>query len=156
MASYGLVDPKLEELLRLLQTSSVWDSELLKKAEAAPWTRPALNEKFKGELRTALDMLNIHDAFYLEKVEEAFIKAFSKENPGNTGDATLPLQIEYATMMERAYRARHTQNFPRQVAHVVSRKKGHGADTTGVFTGQILGYFQRLVQQSAEGAGGEV
>lgn len=122
---------------------------------AVPWFRPPL-EKWDGALQTEGDLINIHQAFNTDQAEEKLTEAFNPQDPGNSGDGiVLPLQIDYMAQAERAYRARATQSFPRMLAHLSTREKGHG-QANGVFLGQALRYFTLLVKQAADGAGGSV
>ena len=86
----------------------------------------------------------------------ADIEAYQPGSPGNTSDGVvLSLQIDYAAQAERAFRARTTQTFPRALAHLSTREKGHGQDT-GAFTGQALNYFTAIIKQGSEGKGGAI
>ena len=77
-------------------------------------------------------------------------------NSGNSSDGiVLPLQIDYMAQAERAYRSRATHTFPRTLAHLSTREKGHGQQT-GVFLGQALDYFVLLLKQGASSTGGQV
>jgi hypothetical protein len=117
--------------------------------------RPPLAE-WNGSLQTLTDLINIHKAFNTDEAESRLKDAFNPGSPGNSGDGiVLPLQIDYMAQAERAYRARTTQSFPRMLAHLSTREKGHG-QANGVFLGQALRYFTSLINQSSDGSGGSV
>jgi hypothetical protein len=118
-------------------------------SDAVPWFRPAVGDEWEGALQTEEDMIAIHKAFQTDEAEEKLIEAYTPGNAGNVGDGVvLPLQIDYMMQAERAYRARVSQSFPRAVAHVASRERGHG-QPNGVFLGQALKYFTTLLKQGS-------
>lgn len=111
---------------------------------------------WEGGLQTEEDLIKIHTAFETDTVEGKLIEAFNPENSGNSSDGiVLPLQIDYMAQAERAYRSRATHTFPRTLAHLSTREKGHGQQT-GVFLGQALDYFVLLLKQGASSKGGQV
>jgi len=106
--------------------------------------------KWEGALQTEKDLIAIHKAFQTDEAEKQLIAAYTPGNAGNVGDnVVLPLQIDYMMQAERAYRARVSQSFPRAVAHVASRERGHG-QPNGAFLGQALKYFTTLLKQGAD------
>lgn len=119
-------------------------------SDAVPWFRPKVGSDWKGYLQTTQDLIAIHKAFQTDEAEEKLIQAYTPGNAGNVGDGVvLPLQIDYMMQAERAYRARVSQSFPRAVAHVASRERGHG-QPNGAFLGQALKYFTTLLKQGAD------
>ena len=158
MAQRGLIDPNLERTIR--RFVAIKDEARQKRAvsEAVPWTRPQSDE-WDGDLRTEEGQIALHRAFNTDVAEEALIQTCSPgngEQPGNVGDVVvLSLQIDYAAQAERAYRARSLQSFPRMLAHLTAREKGH-SQPHGALQGQALNYFTVLLKQSAESEGGAV
>jgi hypothetical protein len=111
---------------------------------------------WEGGLQTEEDLIKIHTAFETDIVEGKLIEAFNPDDSGNSSDGiVLPLQIDYMAQAERAYRSRATHTFPRTLAHLSTREKGHGQQT-GVFLGQALDYFVLLLKQGASSTGGQV
>jgi hypothetical protein len=125
MAQKGLVDPHLEIMLQHFTKSKKESYSKRTTNDAVPWFRPPL-EGWDGDLQTEEGLITIHD-----------------------------VQIDYAAQAERAFRARTTQTFPRALAHLSTREKGHGQDT-GAFTGQALNYFTAIIKQGSEGKGGAI
>jgi hypothetical protein len=155
MAQKGLVDPHLEIMLQHFTKSKKESYSKRTTNDAVPWFRPPL-EGWDGDLQTEEGLITIHDAFNTDKAEAALIEAYQPGSPGNTSDGVvLSLQIDYAAQAERAFRARTTQTFPRALAHLSTREKGHGQDT-GAFTGQALNYFTAIIKQGSEGKGGAI
>jgi hypothetical protein len=155
MPQKGLIDPHLEAVLRKFTKAKKESYPKRTTNDAVPWFRPPL-EGWDGDLQTEEGLITIHDAFNTDKAETALIEAYQSKSPGNVSDGiVLSLQIDYAAQAERAFRARTTQTFPRALAHLSTREKGHGQDT-GAFTGQALNYFTALIKQGAEGTGGAV
>lgn len=146
------IDPNLEAVLTHFARSK--EDAYTSRTEnhtAVKWLRPVVGEEWSGELQTEEDLIAIHKAFQTDEAESKLIEAFTAETPGVTGDGVvLPLQIDYMMQAERAYRARTTQSFPRAVAHVSCREKGHG-QADGVFLGQAIKYFTTLISQGSGG-----
>lgn len=116
----------------------------------------AAETTWEGSLQTEADLIAIHSAFETQIAEEKLISAYDPSDPGNSSDGILlPLQIDYMAQAERAYRSRATHTFPRTLAHIATREKGH-SQPTGVFLGQALDYFILLLKQGASDTGGEV
>ena len=88
--------------------------------------------------------------FRRTKPNEEFIdKTLNPDDPGNHGDIMMCItQIDYLSVMERAFRARHTVTFPRNVAHHCSRKAGEG-DEAGPLQYGVLDYLKELKKVSA-------
>lgn len=111
---------------------------------------------WEGDLLTAQDLIKMHSAFETDKAEQKLIETYTEGDSGNSSDGiVLSLQIDYLAQAERAYRSRTTHTFPRMLAHLSTREKGHG-QPTGVFLGQALDYFMLLLKQGADSKGGEV
>ena len=124
-------------------------TEAHKQGKATPFMRPPLTQ-WQGGLTTEEDMKGIARAFNTDEAEEAMLKTFTPATVGNTGDGiALSLQIDYLAQAERAFRARHTQSFPRMVAHTAGRETGHGG-ANSVFSNQVLRYITSIISQGAE------
>jgi hypothetical protein len=116
----------------------------------------AAETTWEGSLQTEADLIAIHSAFETQIAEKRLISAYDPSDPGNSSDGILlSLQIDYMAQAERAYRSRATHTFPRTLAHIATREKGH-SQPTGVFLGQALDYFILLLKQGASAEGGDV
>ena len=68
---------------------------------------------------------------------------------GVAGDSVITTtQTDYLGCMERAFRARHTNGFPRVMAHALGRRRGHGDQDGGMCTQGILNYVRGVVKQA--------
>lgn len=144
----AVIDSNLQKVLEQFAQAKLEAAQQRASGEAVRWFRPPLTE-WNGALQTAADLIGLHRAFQTDEAEAQLISAFDPKAPGNVGDGVvLPLQIDYMMQAERAYRARTTQGFPRAVAHVLGRERGHG-QATSVFLGQALTYFLTLLKQGA-------
>jgi hypothetical protein len=156
VAQKGIVDNNLRNLLLHLSERKQLAGENRAKGSQVAWMRPPLGPRWDGDLSTQAGLIALHSAFNTDQAEEALISAHDPDNPGNTGDdIALPLQIDYAAQAERAYRARATMSFPRMLAHVAGRERGHGAPN-GVLAAGLLRYVDDILLQAADGAGGDV
>lgn len=145
----AIIDPNLQKVIDRFASLKNEANQQRTTNDAVPWFRPLVGDEWEGALQTEDDLIAIHKAFQTDEAEDKLIEAFTPGDPGNVGDGVvLPLQIDYMMQAERAYRARTTQGFPRAVAHVASREKGHG-QPNGVFLGQALKYFTTLLKQGA-------
>lgn len=147
MAQKAVIDTNLEKLLNTFADNKRQAGTKLKINEVVPWFRPASST---SGLQTEAELIAISDLFNTDEAEEALQQAYKPGSPGNNGDnVVLPLQIDYAAQAERAYRARHAQGFPRSIAHLAAKSKGHGNPDTGVFLGQVLGYIKEVMKLAA-------
>lgn len=145
----AVIDPNLQKVIEALAQLKEQAYEQRTQNDAVPWLRPPVGDEWNGALQTDDDVIAIHKAFQTDEAEAKLIEAYTPGSPGNVGDGVvLPLQIDYMMQAERAYRARTTQSFPRAVAHVAAREKGHG-QSNGVLLGQALKYFTTLLKQGA-------
>jgi len=152
MAQTGLIDPNLEKILRHFAETKQTNYTKRTDNDAVPWFRPPL-EGWDGDLQTEEALITIHDTFNTDAAEEALLQAYRSKDAGNSSDGiVLSLQIDYAAQAERAFRARTSQGFPRALAHLATREKGHG-QSKGVFLGQALDYFTAILKQGSEGTG---
>jgi hypothetical protein len=150
MPQKAVIDEKLlkmfEELQREAQSFESQATLGIASAPFSPW-----GDEDPADLQIAGSAdAPLSEAFRLQQAEDALIAAYNVESPGNTGDnLVLTTQLDYVAQMERAYRARHLQSFPRMIAHTVNRKKLH-ADPVGLFGGQVLGLLTTMLEQGAE------
>lgn len=73
----------------------------------------------------------------------------SASNPGNGGDlVNTATQIEYLAMAERAFRARHTMTFARNIAHATARQSGFSKEG-GPFKLSVMKYLEDIQKMSA-------
>lgn len=155
MSQKALIDPQLDLVVRDLKDQKEQTYRNRTNNDAVPWLRPPSSE-WLGDLQTEEALKAIARAFNTDEAEGALIDAFNPKDPGNSADGiVLTLQIDYMAQMERAFRARHSQNFHRALAHFSTREKGHGQDT-GALVGQALEYFNHIIKQGSEGSGGTV
>lgn len=147
----GLIDSNLQKALQhFAQEKKQAYDQRIANGEPVPWFRAPLGE-WDGDLQTEAGLKAIHKSYNTDDAEAALIVAYNPGAPGNTSDGILlSLQIDYMAQAERAFRARTTQSFPRALAHVAAREKGHG-EQKGVFLGQALDYFILLLKQGAGG-----
>ena len=151
MAQKGLIDSNLQQVIQHFAQEKLQSFDArIANGQPVPWFRAPLGE-WDGDLQTEAGLKAIHKSYNTEDAEAALIEAYVPGDPGNTSDGIfLSLQIDYMAQAERAFRARTTQSFPRTLAHVAAREKGHG-QPTGVFLGQALNYFILLLKQGAGG-----
>ena len=120
------------------------EDEKRKKNEQVKWTMPPKHGKWQGDL---YDWPSMYDAFESEELNELMKESITlsgDSSKGNDGDVLLgQTQMEYKSVLERAFRARHTMTFPRNVAHVCARKKGQGKDEGPLKYG-VMDYMRQL------------
>jgi hypothetical protein len=106
-------------------------------------------KEWSGDL---FDWDNMSKPFSRKKSNDNFIEAIKKvASPGVSGDAVITTtQVEYLAIMERTFRARHTNSFPRVMAHMLGRRRGHGDQEYGLFTKGLLQYVRGIVKQSSD------
>ena len=137
-------DAILEKLMNSFAQQSKKEEEKRKENEQVQWIMPPKHKKWEGDL---YDWPSMYDAFESEKLNELMRESITlsgDSSKGNDGDVILgQTQMEYKSMMERAFRARHTMTFPRNVAHACARKKGQGKDE-GPFKYGVMDYMRQL------------
>jgi len=145
MTSKSTVSNILQELINELSQGCRKDAEDRVKNKAVKWLMPPL-EDWDGDL---YDWSGIHSAFSSEDTNKEFLESIKADDPGNIGDLIMcNTQIDYLASMERAFRARHTMTFPRNVAHHCSRKDGEGHESGPLRYG-VLEYLKELKKVSA-------
>jgi hypothetical protein len=116
------MDPNYEKRCRDLQAHAEREYQARKLGNQVPWFRPA---SWGGD---PFDYDAMHPPFARDKANADFLAAVSNPaDPGTTGDVELTTtEADALATMERAFRVRHTLRRPRAVAHLLSRKQGHG------------------------------
>ncbi len=137
------MDPNFEKRLREMQKHAQKEFEDRQTGRQVKWFRP---EDYEGDLT---DYDAMHTPFDRKQANQEAVEAVKDpQAPGVTGDTVVAvLQVETLSLMERAFRARHTMRRPRAMAHVAARLKGHG-DPTGPFIQNGI-EFVRLVMKQA-------
>ena len=116
------VDGTLEELMQEFTSQASEETKERVKNEQTKWIMPPKKD-WDGDL---WDWGGIYKAFDTDQLNKDLLRA-TEPDVGNNGDLILGnTQIDYLSMVERAFRARHTMTFPRNVAHHCSRKDGEG------------------------------
>lgn len=153
MPQKAKIDSNFEAVLKELARKKREAGDRLNANRVVPWFRPTVNSSgWAGGLQSNEDLVQLHRVFNTDEAEEALIDAYQPDpkKSGNTGDnIVLPLQIDYMAQAERAFRARHSQGFPRAIAHLTARSKGHGNEKKGIFNAQVLDYIKRIIVQAA-------
>lgn len=143
----GAIDSNLQDVIAAFTAKNAEAATQRKFNEAVPWFRPDL-KNWTGDLQTAESLVDIHAVFNTDQAEQALISNFDPTAPGNNAISILSsLQIDYMAQAERAYRARVSNGFVRSLAHLTARQQGHG-DSNGVFSGQVIEYFNDLIKQA--------
>lgn len=144
MSDKAVLDVNLEKAINDLKDKKKKAATDRVNGKAVAWIRPPIGDEWDGDLTKWVEL---HKPFNTDEAEEALIKAYDPTDPGNAADSVaLMLQIDYAAQMERAFRARVTQTFPRCVAHLAGREKGHGTDV-GAIAGSTINYFNLIIEQ---------
>jgi len=155
VAQKGLIDSNLRDVLLHFRELKETNAAARQRSEQVKNLRPDASGSAM-DLATRAGWVAIHDAFNTDQAETALIKAHDASDPGNAGDdIALPLQIDYAAQMERAYRSRTTMPFPRMLAHVAGRERGH-ADQRGVLAFGLLRYAENVLKQASDADGGSI
>jgi hypothetical protein len=138
------VDALLEELMKDFKKQAKEDGKERKKNEQVQWIMPPKHKSWQGDL---YDWPSMYDAYESEELNDLMkfsIELSGESSNGNDGDVLLgQSQMEYKSMLERAFRARHTMTFPRNVAHTCARKKGQGKDEGPLEYG-VIDYMRQL------------
>ena len=146
MPSKSTISDLLQELLNDLARQCEKNSEKKQEADqGAGWMQPP-DAKSIGNIYAWSD---IHSLFSSDKPNEELLKSVNPKDPGNSGDLILTnTQIDYLSTMERAFRARHTMTFTRNVAHHCARKAGEGSDSGPLKYG-VLDYLKEIKKVAA-------
>jgi hypothetical protein len=144
MPSKSTISDVLEELLNDLAQTCKRNSEKLEEGKQAIWMQPPNAEEV-----TTSDWPALHSLFSSDKPNQELLDSVNPQDPGNSGDLILTnTQIDYLSTMERAFRARHTMTFPRNVAHHMGRKAGEGSDSGPLKYG-VLDYLKEIKKVAA-------
>lgn len=137
------MDPNFENRYRDMQQHAQAEYEARPTGNRTLWFRP---ENFDGDLT---DLTNLGDSFTRKQANEEGVDAVKDpEAPGVTGDTVAAVtMVEALSVLERAFRVRHTMRRPRAVAHVLSRLKGHG-DATGPYIQNGVEYIRAVMAQA--------
>ena len=144
MGSKSTISDLLQELIGSLASQCKADAENRVKDKVGDgWMLPP-------DMETSLyDWKDLHAAFSSDGPNEELLKSVKADDPGNSGDLIITnTQIDYLSTMERAFRARHTMTFPRNVAHHCSRKSGEGSNAGPLKYG-VLEYLKEIKKVSA-------
>jgi len=142
------MDPNYEKRCRDFQKAAAVEAENLKVGNPPVWFRP---EGWDGRL-SGIDYLeNISVPFdskasnsdYLESVKDP-------KNPGTAGDIVITtIMAETLSVMERAFRVRHSLRRVRATCHVVGRKMAQG-QATGSFIQSNVEFVRSLLETTKE------
>lgn len=137
------MDPNFEKRFRDLQDHAKEEEQERKQANQVKWFRP---EGWDGDL-SKVEMSE--NPFSRQQANDEGVQSISSpQSPGVTGDVVAAVtQIEALAVMERAFRVRHFMSRPRAIAHMLSRKKGHG-DSKGAFGENGVEYVRALMKAS--------
>lgn len=117
---------KLQAIVDDLTEQFKTESTDRKKNKGIKWTMPP-KDGWDGDIFKWNKMDKPFDSS--QPNEELTATISNGKSPGRTGDLiNTNTSIDYLTAMERAFRARHTMTFPRNVAHATARKHGLGHD----------------------------
>jgi len=138
------MDPNFQKQVTARQTEAKKEDEERKMTKQVPWCKP---QGWNGD---PFDWEGMKTPFKRDKANSDFLKATASPlDPGRTGDlVSTTTMIDYLSVMERAFRARHTYSFARAVAQQTGRKKGHGTSGTGLFSQGVLKYVQGIIKQT--------
>ncbi len=155
MAQKALIDPAFEGFVSQIIETNKKAAENRAQGKEIPWFRPSISDSdWDGDLQTKESLKKLQKAFDLPDAEEALRDTMKKSSPGNASDIiALTLQLDYMAQAERAYRARVSMPFNRQLSHLIAREKSHGTDD-GVLNKSTIAYINGIIKQGSEGEGG--
>lgn len=95
------------------------------------------------------DVEGLSEPFKRDKANDDLVAAISNgDAPGTTGDVVAcSVMINQLSVMERAFRVRHTMRRCRAQAHQLGRQRGHG-DDKGPFVQLGIEYVRSLLKQA--------
>lgn len=137
------IDPKYEKILRAIKEHAQSEADQRRKGEGVRWFRPT---DFTGG---EFDFGAMSAPFSRQKANDDYKKSVQDASaPGVSGDiVATTTMIDCLSVMERAFRQRHTMRRVRATAHMAGRKKGQGNDK-GPFVQNYLEYIRSVVKQS--------
>lgn len=145
MASLAQVDPNFEKQVRQLRSTLAAEAQSRLQGRDAVNYTPVLND-WSGDLT---DLEGMASAFSREELNQTYEQMLDDpEKGGVVGDAiAIAFQVDWLALLERAYRARHTMNRCRSVAHATARRQGQGLED-GVLSHAYLEYLRGVLRQS--------
>ena len=140
------IDPNFQDQVNQRKQDAAQEGEKRRRSQQVQVMMPKLGD-WVGDL---FDWDGVSKAFNRDQANDDFVKATSDaRNPGVTGDlVATTLQVDYLSVMERAFRARHTMSFPRAIAQQSARKEAHGEDR-GAFSQSALEFVRGVLKQSS-------
>ncbi len=138
---------KFETQIEELMDHAEDEFDDLKEANETHWMMPELGG-WSGDL---FDWEGMKEPFLRKDLNDMYEAATEDPwNPGRSGDLIITTtQIAYLASMERAFRARHTQRFPRSVAHVLGRRNVQKMDKQGSLSLAALEYVKGIILQTS-------
>lgn len=139
------MDKTYEKQLRNRKVASKLEAETKKIAVASKWDRPS---NWSGDTS---DYNSIHEAYSRQQANDELVQAISDpQAPGTTGDVVAAsIMINRLSIMERAFKVRHTMRRCRATAHMLGRKQGHGSDS-GPYGVLGIEYVRSVLRQSKQ------
>lgn len=140
------MDPKYEKQFRALKLHAAAKAEAMQVGGQVPYFRPF------GWNGDPTDLEGLSVPFDRTVANQGLIAAISDHlNPGTTGDVVAcSVMINELSVMERAFRTRHTLKRCRGSAHTAGRLAGHGTDT-GPYTQLGIEYVRSILKQAKAG-----
>ena len=137
------MDPVYEKQLRKRRDDARQEYEGRSAAGQVRWERPV------GWSGDTFDYAGLHAPFDRGRANQTLVEAVKDpDDPGTVGDVVVcSTVINRLSVMERAFKVRHTLRRCRAVAHVLARKRGHG-DDRGPYVRLGLEYVRSLLRQS--------
>jgi len=137
------MDPNFEKQFRRLKKSAKDQHEQGKKGGQVKQFRP---EGWNGD---PFDYEGLSEPFNRDKANDDLVAAISDgDAPGTTGDVVVcSVMINQLSIMERAFRVRHTMRRCRAQAQQLGRQRGHG-DDKGPFIQLGVEYARALLKQA--------
>lgn len=140
------VPGKLKSLIDDLVTQFKEESSQRKTNDGVKWTMPP-KSGWDGDIFKWNQMDKPFDS--KQPNQELTQTVSSGKSPGRTGDLiNTNTSIDYLAAMERAFRARHTMTFPRNVAHATARIHGLSKDK-GPLKLAVMKYLEDLQKTMA-------
>lgn len=140
------MDPNYENRCRDFQTAANTEASNLTVGGAPIWFRP---EGWDGRLSGAGYLENMSTPFSSEAATRDYLEAVKDpSNPGTSGDVVATtIMAETLSVMERAFRARHTLRRVRATCHVIGRKTAQG-QPTGAFIQSNVELVRKLLART--------
>jgi len=142
------MDPNYEKRCRDFQTAALVEASNTAVGGAPVWFRP---EGWDGRLSGANYLENMSIPFSREAATNDYLEAVKDaNNPGTSGDiVATSIMAETLSVMERAFRARHTLRRVRATCHVIGRKLAQG-QPTGAFIQSNVEFVRSLLAATKE------